>query len=185
MSILAIDTIGSYSSIAIIDYNGNYFIEHNIVANNHAESFFSVLDTLFDKYGYNYDKIDHLVVVTGPGSFTGIRVGLSAATGISIATNKPLYGISALEAQAYAISSLKKGSKENIRSTIKSSKEIYTQLFDSSLLQLSEPEVINEDYLALSALDARHAGLLVLYRLKNRQKLNDAKALYLSRPKMY
>lgn len=106
MSILAIDTVGIGSSIAIVDYDGNCFVEHNSASNNHAESFFQILNTLFDKHNYNYDKIDHLVVVVGPGSFTGIRVGISAAQGINLATNKPLYGVSALEVQAYAISLL-------------------------------------------------------------------------------
>lgn len=39
MSILAIDTVGIGSSIAIVDYDGNCFVEHNSASNNHAESF--------------------------------------------------------------------------------------------------------------------------------------------------
>lgn len=119
MSILAIDTVGIGSSIAIVDYDGNCFVERNSASNSHAESFFKTLNTLFNKHNYNYDKIDHLAVVVGPGSFTGIRVGISAAQGINLATNKPLYGVSALEVQAYAISLLCKNSKKNIRAIIK------------------------------------------------------------------
>jgi tRNA threonylcarbamoyladenosine biosynthesis protein TsaB len=180
MSILAIDTTGDYTSIAIIDCDGKSFVEKNSVTNSHVESFFSVLHTLFNKYNYNYDKINHLAVVTGPGSFTGIRVGLSAAVGMNIAINKPLYGVTALEVRAYA---LRQNSEENIRSIIKNYKVFYTQLFNSNLLPLSEPEVTTEhDETTLPKLNASHAGLLVRYRLKNKQKLNDAKALYLNGP---
>lgn len=189
MSILAIDTVGASSSIAIVDYNGNYFVEYNHTNNSHAESFFKVLDTLFSKHTYNYDKIDLLVVVTGPGSFTGIRVGISAAQGISLATRKPLYGVNALEIQAYVISSLC-NNKKNIRSMIKNPQGFYTQLFNSDLLPISEPEMISgnelnysayEDY-HLQEINASHAGLLTHYRLKNKQKLNSAEALYLNEP---
>lgn len=115
MSILAINTVGAGSSIAVIDYDGNCFVERNSANNSHAESFFQILNTLFDKHNYSYDKIDHLAVIVGPGSFTGIRVGISTAQGINLATNKPLYGVSALEAQAYAISLLCTNSKKILK----------------------------------------------------------------------
>lgn len=188
MSILAIDTVGIGSSIAIVDYDGNCFVERNSTSNSHAESFFQILNTLFDKHNYNYDKIDHLAVVVGPGSFTGIRVGISAAQGINLATNKPLYGVSALEVQAYAISLLCANSKKNIRAIIKNAQGFYTQLFDFNLLPLSDPTAVRDPGHATSSthmdcnLNASHAGLLVHYRMKNKQKLNEVEALYLNEP---
>lgn len=190
MSILAIDTTNTGSSIAIVDCYGNYFIEYNFTSHSHTESFFKVLDSLFIKHNYDYDKIDHLAVVTGPGSFTGIRVGISVAKGMSLATNKPLYGVNALEVQAYAISSVCKNNRKNIRSMIKNSQGFYTQLFNSNLLPISEPEMISEDELGSSTykdrhlpeINASHAGLLIRYRMQNQQKLNEAKALYLNEP---
>ncbi|QKX02515.1 tRNA (adenosine(37)-N6)-threonylcarbamoyltransferase complex dimerization subunit type 1 TsaB [Wolbachia endosymbiont of Dirofilaria (Dirofilaria) immitis] len=199
MSILAIDTVGSDSSIAIIDHNGKCLVEHNSTSNNHAESFFQVLDSLFSKHNYNYDKIDHLVVVVGPGSFTGIRVGISAAKGINLVTDKPLYGVSTLEVQAYAISLLCANSKKNIRAIIKNAQGVYTQLFSFNLLPLSYPIVVhdiakfqyldqgagmvNDDCITcmdcnLPVLNASHAGLLAHYRLENKQKLGEVKAIY-------
>ncbi len=151
MSILAIDTVGIGSSIAIVDYDGNCFVERNSTSNSHAESFFQILSTLFDKHNYNYDKIDHLAVVVGPGSFTGIRVGVSAAQGINLATNKPLYGVSALEVQAYAISLLHANSKKNIRAIIKNVQGFYTQLFDFNLLPLSGPIAARDPGVMLQA----------------------------------
>ncbi|WP_264731931.1 tRNA (adenosine(37)-N6)-threonylcarbamoyltransferase complex dimerization subunit type 1 TsaB [Wolbachia endosymbiont (group A) of Sphaerophoria taeniata] len=194
MSILAIDTVGTGSSIAIVDYDGNCFVERNSASNNHVESFFQILNTLFDKHNYNYDKIDHLAVVVGPGSFTGIRVGISAAQGINLATNKPLYGVNALEVQAYTISLLCTNSKKNIRAIIKNTQGFYTQLFDFNLLPLSGPTAARDHGSKCHAtssdcithmdcnLNASHAGLLVHYRLKNKQKLNEVEALYLNEP---
>ncbi|QOD38078.1 tRNA (adenosine(37)-N6)-threonylcarbamoyltransferase complex dimerization subunit type 1 TsaB [Candidatus Wolbachia massiliensis] len=198
MSILAIDTVGIGSSIAIIDYDGKCFVECNSASNSHAESFFQILNTLFDKHNYNYDKIDHLAVVVGPGSFTGIRVGISAAKGINLVTNKPLYGINALEVQAYAISLLCINNKKNIRAIIKNAQGFYTQLFDCNLLPLSGPDVVTGSQCLdtgitdsnsitymdcnLPKLNASHVGLLVHYRLENKQKLNEVEALYLNEP---
>jgi tRNA threonylcarbamoyl adenosine modification protein YeaZ len=196
MSILAIDTVGAGSSVAIIDHDGNCFVECNSISNSHAETFFQILNTLFNKHDYNYDKIDCLALVVGPGSFTGIRVGISAAKGINLATNKPLYGVSALEVQAYAISLLCANSKKNIRAIIKNTQGFYTQLFDFNLLPLSEPvaaqcvigtgttdnNCITYVDCNLPELNASHAGLLVRYRLENKQKLNGVDALYLNEP---
>uniref|UniRef100_A0A3B0IYQ0 tRNA threonylcarbamoyladenosine biosynthesis protein TsaB n=1 Tax=Wolbachia endosymbiont of Aleurodicus dispersus TaxID=1288877 RepID=A0A3B0IYQ0_9RICK len=192
MSILAINTVGAGSSIAVIDYDGNCFMECNSLNNSHAESFFQILNTLFDKHNYSYNKIDHLAVVVGPGRFTGIRIGISAAQGINLATNKPLYGVSALEVQAYAISLLCANSKKNIKAIIEDDQRFYTQLFDFNLLPLSNPAVVSElqskmnciTYMDcnLPKLDASHAGSLVRYRLENKQKLNEVEALYLNEP---
>lgn len=192
MSILAINTVGAGSSIAVIDYDGNCFVERNSANNSHAESFFQILNTLFDKHNYSYDKIDHLAVVVGPGSFTGIRAGISAAQGINLATNKSLYGVSVLEVQAHIISLLCKNSKKAIKAIIKDTRGGYMQLFDFNLLPLSNPTIVSEfhseaDYItymdcSLPKLDASHAGLLVRYRLENKQKLSDVEALYLNEP---
>ncbi|MDF0607890.1 tRNA (adenosine(37)-N6)-threonylcarbamoyltransferase complex dimerization subunit type 1 TsaB [Wolbachia endosymbiont of Onchocerca gibsoni] len=197
MSILAIDTVGSSSSIAIIDHGGKCLVEHNSASNNHIESFFQVLDALFSRHNYTYNEIDRLVVVVGPGSFTGIRVGISAAKGINLVTDKPLYGVSTLEVQAYAISLLRTNSKKNIRAIIKNAQGFYTQLFSFNLLPLSYPTVVRSiakskcldtgminnnctTYMdcSLPVLNASHAGLLAHYRLENKQKLGEVKALY-------
>ncbi|MGL9733090.1 MAG: tRNA (adenosine(37)-N6)-threonylcarbamoyltransferase complex dimerization subunit type 1 TsaB [Wolbachia sp.] len=196
MSILAIDTVSANSSIAIIEHDGNCFIERNSTSNNHTEKFFQILNTLFNKNDYNYDKIDHLAVVIGPGSFTRIRVGISAAKGINLVTNKPLYGLSALEVQAYVISLLCANRKKNIKAIIKNAQGFYTQLFNFNLLPLSEPvaaqyvigtELIDNNYITyvdcnLPELNASHAGLLIRYKLENKQKLNGVDALYLNEP---
>lgn len=180
---LAIDTTCSRTSIAVGGDDGNFFIEYGASNNSHVESFFKILNTLFDKYNYHYGKIKNLVVVAGPGSFTGIRVGISAAQGISLAISKPLYGVNALEVQAYAISlSLKK--RENVKSIVESAQGIYEQLFDVNLLPISKPQVISKDYMSNKPreFNAGHAGLLALHRIAHGQELNKAEALYLHEP---
>ena len=181
---LAIDTTCSRTSIAVGGDDGNFFIEYGSTNNSHIESFFKILNTLFKQCNYDYDKIKHLVVVVGPGSFTGIRVGISAAQGISFAISKPLYGVSALEVQAYAISlSLKK--RENIRSIVESAQGIYEQWFDVNLLPISKPQIISKDNMPHKPreFNAGHAGLLALHRIANGQELNKkAEALYLHEP---
>ncbi|UWI83058.1 tRNA (adenosine(37)-N6)-threonylcarbamoyltransferase complex dimerization subunit type 1 TsaB [Wolbachia endosymbiont of Howardula sp.] len=196
MTILAINSIYDNISIAIVNYDGSIFQEESTDKQYHTESFFQILTDLFCKLHCHYDQIEHLVVVVGPGSFTGIRVGMSAAIGMNIATNKPLYGVSAFEVQAYNTSLLYPNNLKNIR-VISNTKIRYTQLFNCNLLPISQPTIVVNDAQQVSdensiSVDSNNnivknfhacdAGKLVLYRLSHQQQLHAAKAMYLHEP---
>ncbi len=187
MIVMVIDTAKTNSSVAIIDDDGKICIKCDNSNNSHSESLFRLIESLFSNHNYTYDNIDCIVTVVGPGSFTGIRAGLSAAQGIRLVTKKPLYGVNTLEVQAYAMLSTYTGQR-NIRAIIDTSNEcVYTQLFNYELIPISEPEIVDKSSLDLSdcitcknvQVDASHAGLLIHYRLKKKHQINEAKALYL------
>jgi tRNA threonylcarbamoyl adenosine modification protein YeaZ len=66
----------------------------------HAEALMPLLARLMDQAGMAFPDIDRVVVTTGPGSFTGLRVGIAAARGIALAADKPAIGLSTLSAYA-------------------------------------------------------------------------------------
>lgn len=88
--ILAIDTSAQNCSVAIIENNQ---IIADIIYNEksrQAEILFSLIQQIFSKTNLSYNKIDALAVTLGPGSFTGLRVGIASARGICLASDKPL-----------------------------------------------------------------------------------------------
>lgn len=83
-------------------------IETNEMINTHASFVQTAIDVMFKKINMSIHEIDAVVVTMGPGSYTGLRVGLSSAKGIAYAMNKPLIGISTLALLAkHAITHIK------------------------------------------------------------------------------
>ena len=70
------------------------------MARGHAEALVPLLARVMDKADVAFSELDRIAVTIGPGSFTGLRVGISAARGIALAVNKPALGLSTLAAYA-------------------------------------------------------------------------------------
>lgn len=102
MLTLAIDCSARFCSVAL--YQG---ASDNILASacpdigrGHAEQLPSVLQSVLDSAGVNLQQVDRIGVTIGPGSFAGIRVGVSFARGLALALCVPCVGVSSLEAIA-------------------------------------------------------------------------------------
>ncbi len=93
---LAIDTAAPRLQLAL--GHGAERIETLIepIATGHAERIFSAIDALMARLGVGYGDLARLVVTTGPGSFTGLRIGISAARGIALARGRPIVGVPSL-----------------------------------------------------------------------------------------
>jgi tRNA threonylcarbamoyladenosine biosynthesis protein TsaB len=102
MRVLAIDTALAACSAAVLDteYGGIVASESLPMVRGHAEALMPLLRRVMDDAGVVFSDIDRIAVTTGPGSFTGLRVGISAARGIAMAADTPAVGISTLSAYA-------------------------------------------------------------------------------------
>ncbi len=102
MRVLAIDTALAACSAAIFETEAGGIIasESLPMTRGHAEALMPLLARLMDQSGGAFRELDRVVVTTGPGSFTGLRVGISAARGIALAIDKPAVGVSTLNAYA-------------------------------------------------------------------------------------
>jgi tRNA threonylcarbamoyladenosine biosynthesis protein TsaB len=102
MRVLAIDTALAACSAAILDTDQGGIVASKSVAmtRGHAEALIPLLRQIMDEAQTAFLNLDRVVVTTGPGSFTGLRVGISAARGIALAIGKPAVGVSTLAAYA-------------------------------------------------------------------------------------
>ena len=102
MLILAIDTALDACAAAVLDTTAARIIaqESLPMKRGHAEALMPLIARVIKASGIGFAGLDRIAVTTGPGSFTGLRVGLSAARGIALAANKPVVGLTTLTAYA-------------------------------------------------------------------------------------
>lgn len=101
MKILSIDTSSSICSVAILEDDKILKEAHNNSEREHSETLMPMLDELLKSMKLTLDDIGLLVCTKGPGSFTGIRIGMATIKAISDAKKIPVIGIDSLEALAY------------------------------------------------------------------------------------
>lgn len=99
MKILALDTCTEVCSVALL--NADQLTEQSITTQRgHSERILGMLDELLQQAGVGLDEIDFLAFGRGPGSFTGVRVGVGVAQGIAFARQLPIIPVSTLAAVA-------------------------------------------------------------------------------------
>ena len=105
MLILAIDTALDACAAAVLDTNAARIIaqESLPMKRGHAEALMPLIARVMKDSGIAFASLDRIAATTGPGSFTGLRVGLSAARGIALAAGKPVVGLTTLTAYAAPI----------------------------------------------------------------------------------
>jgi tRNA threonylcarbamoyladenosine biosynthesis protein TsaB len=101
MRVLAIDTALEACSAAVLDPGGGITASESLaMTRGHAETLMPLIARVMNGAGVEFAQLDRIAVTTGPGSFTGLRVGISAARGIALAAGKPAVGLSTLAALA-------------------------------------------------------------------------------------
>lgn len=102
MRLLAVDTALGACSCAIVDDARVLAHRFEIMERGHAERLAPMVDEAMRETGLSFADLERLAVTTGPGTFTGQRVGLAFARGLRVALKIPLTGITTLEAMAAA-----------------------------------------------------------------------------------
>jgi len=101
MRVLAIDTALEACSAAVLDTEkGVLASEQLAMARGHAEALIPLIAKVMAAADVPFADLDRIAVTTGPGSFTGLRVGISAARGIALSSGKPAFGLTTLAAFA-------------------------------------------------------------------------------------
>ncbi len=101
MRVLAIDSSSTVASVAIVEEEkvvGEYTINNKIT---HSQTLLPMIDQMFKISETTPESIDAIAITSGPGSFTGLRIGSATAKGLGQALKKPLVAIPTLEAMAY------------------------------------------------------------------------------------
>lgn len=101
MKILGIDTSTKYLGIAVANENSILAEHRGEGALRHSQDFIPNIDVLLKKINASLKDIDCFAISIGPGSFTGLRVGVSLVKGLSIVTNVPIVAVPTLDVIAY------------------------------------------------------------------------------------
>jgi len=158
MLILAIDTALDACSAAVLDTRASRTIatESQSMKRGHAEALMPQIGRVMKESGLPFAALDRVAVTTGPGSFTGLRVGLSAARGIGLAADKPVVGLTTLSAYAAPIVS-ENGEHPILVAIDARHDQVYFQVVSANGSSLIRPKVAPiSEALAASRFGALH-----------------------------
>lgn len=99
MRILAVDTALGGCSAALLE-GDRVYRRFEMMARGHAEALAPMVDAVMTEAGVGYADLDRMAVTTGPGTFTGQRIGLAFMRALKVAVHKPLIGVTSLAAMA-------------------------------------------------------------------------------------
>ena len=145
MLTLAIDTAANFCSACLFDSEAGRIVaaEERHIGRGHAEQLIDVVSAVRRSSGRDFGDIGRIAVAVGPGSFTGIRVGVAAARGFGLALGVPVSGVTTLEALAadaqadfpdLAVTIAIRGGRG----------QVFLQSFDASGAAVSQPVAVDE-----------------------------------------
>ena len=148
--ILCLETATPSCSVALI-HNGEVLAcEEDPKGQNHSEKITLFIDSVMKKANISYNDLDAVAVSMGPGSYTGLRIGVSTAKGLCYAASKPLIAIPTLEAMAYEDNVLYVPMIDARRM------EVYAAGFDENLNKIKDTEAVIVDEDSFSDLKKDH-----------------------------
>ena len=161
--ILCLETATPSCSVALV-HNGEVLAcEEDPKGQNHSEKITLFIDSVMKKTGVVYSQLDAVAVSMGPGSYTGLRIGVSTAKGICYAVSKPLIAVETLEAMAYGGFAIISGEVE--KSTVEMTlipmidarrMEVYTAVFDENINKIKDTKALIIDGDSFSDLKKDH-----------------------------
>ncbi len=148
MTLLAIDTGQAACSVAL--WRDGTVIAHRLspMPKGHAEALVPMIEEVQAETHFAFDDLDAFAVTVGPGTFTGLRVGLATARGLAVAASKPLIGVTTLEAIAWPARQEVKSDGAVVAAFDARRNEVYLQCFSSDGAPLTEPALVSLDDLA-------------------------------------
>jgi len=167
MLILAIDTALDACSAAVLDTETADLLaqEQSFMKRGHAEALMPMIARVMQSANLAFTALDRIAVTAGPGSFTGLRVGISAARGLALAAKRPAVGLTTLSAYAAAI--VGQSRTAPVISAIDARHDhVYFQIVAGDGSQLVRPKVASiDEAIAASQFGAPHlvgnaAGIL-------------------------
>lgn len=136
---LAIDTVRDRLQLALLRADGAITVKTIDIARGHAEIIIDEIAALLTSGGLDYKGLDRIAVTIGPGSFTGLRIGLSVARGLGLALNLPVIGVPTLLALSLGL----EGGGEIILDAARG--QAYAQRFSAPGTPVAAPALVERD----------------------------------------
>ena len=143
MLVLAIDTALESCAAAVLDTEAEIFRarQSQPMKRGHAEALMPMIDEVMKASGLSYAALDRIAVTVGPGSFTGLRVGISAARGLGLAAHRPVIGVTTLA--GFAAPLIEAGSEVPVIAAIDARHgHVYAQVFSGEGTTLIDPAIV-------------------------------------------
>lgn len=146
MIVLAIDTAGTGCFAAVFDSTTDNVLASAgaDIGRGHAEQLLAFIDEALAESGKALSDIDRIAVTIGPGSFTGIRVGVAAARGFALALGVPSVGVSILAALARSAAEKYPG-RPVLAAMDAKREELYCQIFEAAGTPRTEAQILELD----------------------------------------
>ena len=151
MRILAFDTTAITATCAIADIDDTGLVDKYALFSvknrlTHSENLMPMVQSAFERFGCTMADIDKIAITTGPGSFTGVRIGVSTVKGLAMTSNIPCAAVSTLEALAANVTCC----GDVIVCAVMDARrqQFYNALFDDKGLRLCDDRVITATELA-------------------------------------
>ncbi|MGE5564545.1 MAG: tRNA (adenosine(37)-N6)-threonylcarbamoyltransferase complex dimerization subunit type 1 TsaB [Parcubacteria group bacterium] len=153
MRILAVDTCLPACSAAVIDGNAILAAASEPMVKGHQERLATMVREVTQHAGVGFADLDRIAVTVGPGSFTGLRVGVAFAKGLASALGVPCVGVGTLEALA--------AEEPGVAAAVVDAKrgQVYLQVFEDGRA-LTEPEALPLDEAAARLVELRPTTLV-------------------------
>ena len=162
MNYLAIDASTEACSVAL-QVNGKMYSRYDLCPQSHSLQLLPMVDELLVEAGIKISQCDGLIFGRGPGSFTGVRIGVGVAQGLAFAADLPVFGVSSLQAMAQLAFMKGKVCKEGagvIAAIDARMGEVYNCYFTLDENNIMQPQcaetVISPDKLAQHLADVVH-----------------------------
>lgn len=142
--LLHIDTALEQGGVCISQDDTLIAVERNTVWQQHASFLQPAIQELYKQAGFNLRDTAAIAVSNGPGSYTGLRVGLASAKGLCYALHVPLILINTLEIMAASFKNSKHNDGHSLLCPMIDARrmEVYTALYDQALHCISAPEAV-------------------------------------------
>ena len=161
--ILCIETSTAVCSVALVDKGDVIAMREGLDGQNHAEKITVFIDEMMKEARISYKELDAVAVSMGPGSYTGLRIGVSTAKGFCYAMEKPLLAVDTLAAMANGFISQQmtdngQQTPSNIFCPMIDARrmEVYSAFFNEKLERISETEALIIDENSFSDLKENH-----------------------------
>lgn len=172
--ILCLETSTAVCSVALVDNSNVIALRESLDGQNHAEKITIFIDEVMKEANISYNELEAIAVSKGPGSYTGLRIGVSTAKGLCYAMEKPLIAIDTLAAMTEGFLDNNFDNNTNIMSSSLSSSsssssssifcpmidarrmEVYSAFFTGDMKKISETEALIIDESSFSDLKLNH-----------------------------
>ena len=147
--ILCLETSTAVCSVALVENGKVIALRESLDGQNHAEKITIFIDEVMKEANVSYRDLDAVATSMGPGSYTGLRIGVSTAKGLCYAIEKPLIAIDTLAAMAWGFRDAETQRRRDAESTdilcpmIDARRmEVYSAFFNEKLERISETNAI-------------------------------------------